>query len=126
MTGERANHEAQQPQGEGWDDEEWEDPWVKDGEDEEEAHAAIVDEPYVGPSAHALRRQAMHTMGVVSSLGVQFVTVVGVSVWLGAKADAHYNSSPRLTILGLCVGLMCAIVIVWRLSRILKAPREAK
>lgn len=126
MTGERADHEAQQPQGEGWYDEDWEDPWVKDEQAEDEAQAEIVDAPYVGPSAHSLRRQAMHTMGVVSSLGVQFVTVVGVSVWLGAKADTHYDSSPWLTILGLCVGLVCAIVIVWRLSRILKKPSAAK
>lgn len=109
------------PEDDDWADEEWEDPWVEP-EPEPEPEPA----PYVGPDTFSLRRQAMYTMGVVSSLGVQFVTVVGVSVWLGSKADGHYNSSPWLTLLGLCVGLICAIVIVWRLSRILKDSKELK
>ena len=115
------------PEDDDWADEEWRDPWVERAlEAEPEPESEPDPAPYVGPDTFSLRRQAMYTMGVVSSLGVQFVTVVGASVWLGSKADEHYNSSPWLTLLGLCVGLICAIVIVWRLSRILKGSKGSK
>ena len=66
--------------------------------------------------ARALRRQAMQTLGRVSGLGAQLVGVVGISVWLGAQADARWRLTPWLTLLGLGVGLTAAALVIRRLA----------
>lgn len=39
-----------------------------------------------------------------SHLGIQFVLVVGLSSWLGLKADERLGTSPALTFLGAMFG----------------------
>lgn len=79
-----------------------------------------------GPSAGQLRKQAWQTMGLVSGLGMQFVAVVGASVWFGVKADDRLGTGPWLTLVGALVGVAAAALMVWRLMRLLKRRQRER
>lgn len=65
------------------------------------------------------KSSAWHTLGIVGSVGVQFVVSVGGSLLLGAWLDAQLETGWTFTLVGLVLGLIASGVVVYRLVRLL-------
>lgn len=65
------------------------------------------------------KSSAWRTLGIVGSVGVQFVVSVGGCIWVGAWLDARYDTGWAFTLAGLVVGLTASVLVVYRLLRLL-------
>ena len=65
------------------------------------------------------KSSAWRTLGIVGSVGIQFVVSVGGSLLFGSWLDAKFETGWTFTLLGLVLGLIASGVVVYRLVRLL-------
>jgi F0F1-type ATP synthase assembly protein I len=58
-------------------------------------------------------RQALMTVGLAFAIP----WMIGIPAYLGYLADNHYNTTPRWFIVGLILGLLSAIVDIYKLLK---------
>ena len=64
------------------------------------------------------KSSAWHTLGVVGSVGVQFVVSVGGCLLLGSWFDAQLDTGWAFTLVGLVLGvIISASVVRWGFKR---------
>ena len=66
---------------------------------------------------HEGLRQAIRAFSVLGGIGVYFVVVVGICVFLGSLADAQLGSAPYGRLAGILLGFPVGIYSVYRQLR---------
>jgi ATP synthase protein I len=51
-------------------------------------------------------------LAAFAGMGVSIAVTVGIGVWLGILADEHFHTAPTFLLVGLAVGVTCAVISV--------------
>jgi hypothetical protein len=56
------------------------------------------------------------TLGLYGGLGFQIALSLFLGMWLGAKGDSLWGTSPWLSLLGMFIGMLTVIILFKRLK----------
>lgn len=74
----------------------------------------LMDQKIANNKKQVKKRSQLEAMAFVSGIGIHFVVIIGICIFLGKSADGLWNTGPYGTIFGIVIGFPIGFYSVYK------------